>query len=114
MEINESCLEWVPYMPGTTVKEYPVLSRNVPLGIRTYCTPEQEYDVTAPTGIGPGGLMVQPAGKRVGVPVHPTEAPGGLQVESKYMTARLYKTIINMGTISVLISFPHPGMLSNY
>ena len=53
MEVDESCLEWIPYMPGTTVKEYPVLSQNVPLGIGTYCTPEQEYDVTAPTGIDP-------------------------------------------------------------
>ena len=52
--------------------------------------------------------MVQPAGKGVGVPVHPTETR--LQVESKYMAARHYKTIINMETISVLISFPHPGV----
>ena len=56
------------------------------------------------------GLMVQPAGRGAGVTVHPTEAPGGLQVESKYMAARHYKTIINMETISVLISFPHPGV----
>jgi len=27
MEIDEQSLEWVPYMPGTTIKEYPVLSR---------------------------------------------------------------------------------------
>ena len=54
--------------------------------------------------------MAQPAGKGVGVPVHPTEALGGLQVESKYMAARYYKTIINMEIISVLISFPHPGV----
>ena len=54
IEIDESCLELVPHMPGTTVKEYPVLSRNVPLGTRTYYTLEQEYNVTAPTGIGPG------------------------------------------------------------
>jgi len=25
--------------------------------------------------------MVQPAGRGVGVPVHPTETPGGLQVD---------------------------------
>ena len=25
MGIDESCLEWVPCMPGTTVQEYPVL-----------------------------------------------------------------------------------------
>ena len=31
-----------PYMSGTTVKEYPVLSRKVPLGTGTYYTPEQE------------------------------------------------------------------------
>ena len=66
----------------------------------TYCTPEQEQDVTAPTGIGPG-LMVQQAGKGVGVPVHPTEEPGGLQVESKYMTARHYNTIINLSLIHI-------------
>jgi len=54
--------------------------------------------------------MAQPTGRGVGVPVHPTETPGVLQVESKYMTARHYKTIINMETISVLISFPRPGV----
>ena len=54
--------------------------------------------------------MVQPADQGVGAPVHPTEEPGGLQVESKYMTARHYKTIISMETISVLISFPLPGV----
>jgi len=40
MEIDEPCLEWVSYMPGITVKEYLVLSRNVPLGTVTYCTSE--------------------------------------------------------------------------
>ena len=54
--------------------------------------------------------MAQPAGRGVGVPVHPTETPGGLQVESKYVVARHYKTIINMETISVLISFSHLGV----
>jgi len=42
MEIDEPCLEWVPYMPGTTVKEYSALGQNVPLGTGTYCTQEQE------------------------------------------------------------------------
>ena len=56
------------------------------------------------------GLMAQPAGRGVGVPVRPTETPGGLQVESKYVAARHYKTIINMETISVLISFSRPGV----
>jgi len=42
MEIDEPCLEWVSYMPGTMVKEYLVLSRNILLGTRTYCTPKQE------------------------------------------------------------------------
>jgi len=41
MEIDEPCLEWVPYLPGTTVKEYPVLSRNVPLGSGTYLHPNR-------------------------------------------------------------------------
>jgi len=54
--------------------------------------------------------MAQPAGRGVGVPVHPTEAPGFLQVEFKYMAALHYKTIINIEIISVLISFPHPGV----
>ena len=56
------------------------------------------------------GLMAQPAGRGVGVLVHPTETLGGLQVESKYMAARHYKTIINMETILVLIIFPHPSV----
>ena len=42
LETDGDRLEWVPYMPGAMVKEYPVLSRNVPLGTETYCTPEQE------------------------------------------------------------------------
>jgi len=42
MEFDEPYLVWVPYMLGTTVQEYPMLSRNVPLGTGTYCTPEQE------------------------------------------------------------------------
>jgi len=54
--------------------------------------------------------MAQLAGRGVGVSVHPTETPDGLQVESKYVAARYYKTIINMEIISVLISFPHPGV----
>jgi len=37
---DESHLEWVPCMPGTTVQEYSVLSRNVPLGTGTYYMPE--------------------------------------------------------------------------
>ena len=40
MEIDKPYLEWVSYMPEITVKEYPVLRQNVPLGTRTYCTPE--------------------------------------------------------------------------
>jgi len=56
------------------------------------------------------GLMAHPTGRGVGVPAHPTETLGGLQVESKYVAVRHFKTIINMETISVLISFPHPGV----
>jgi len=39
MEIDEPCLECVRCMPGTTVQEYPVLSRNVPLGTGSYYMP---------------------------------------------------------------------------
>ena len=54
--------------------------------------------------------MAQLGGRGVGVPVHPMKTHGGLHVESKYMAARHYKTIINMETISVLISFSHLGV----
>jgi len=54
MEFDEPCLKWVMYMPGTTVQEYLVLSRNVPLGTRTYCTPKQEYGIADPIEIGIG------------------------------------------------------------
>jgi len=37
MGLNEPYLEWVPYMPKTTVQEYLTMNQNVPLGIRTYC-----------------------------------------------------------------------------
>ena len=39
MGIDEPCLEWVPYMPGATVKGYSVLSWNVPLGTGSYYMP---------------------------------------------------------------------------
>ena len=42
MKFDEPCLGWAPYMPRTTVQEYPVLNQNVPLGTGTYCMPEQE------------------------------------------------------------------------
>jgi len=42
MVFDEPCLEWVLYMPETTVQDYPALSRNIPLGTRTYCMPDQE------------------------------------------------------------------------
>ena len=67
---------------------------------------QMEYDVIAPIGIGPGAYgTTDRQGSR-----GPTKTPGGLKVASKYMAARHYKTIINMETISVLISFPHPGV----
>jgi len=40
MEFEESYLEWVSYMPKTTVQEYLVLSQNILLGTETYCTPK--------------------------------------------------------------------------
>ena len=52
--IDESCLEWVPCMPGTMIQEYLVLSQNVPLGTGTYCMPELEQDNATPTRIGLG------------------------------------------------------------
>ena len=86
---DEPCLEWVPCTPGTTVQEYPVLSRNVPLGTGTYYMPEglsirlnRNRVSPFPTGYTQGIIAHPQAGKGVGVPVHPSEAPGGLQVES--------------------------------
>jgi len=31
-ETNGLCLQWVPYIPGTTTQDVPVLTRNLPLG----------------------------------------------------------------------------------
>jgi len=31
-ETNGLCLQWVPYIPGTTAQDVPVLTRNLPLG----------------------------------------------------------------------------------
>jgi len=39
MEFDESCLEWVLCFPGKTTMEYPVLSWNLPLSIRSYFIP---------------------------------------------------------------------------
>ena len=69
MGIDEPCLEWVLCMPGTTVQEYPVLSRNVPLPGLTICPKVLVY---ARTGIkchhSPQeyiqGITAHPAGKQ--------------------------------------------------
>ena len=42
MGLDEPYLEWVPYMPGTTIQDYLILSQNVLLGTGTYYMPEQE------------------------------------------------------------------------
>jgi len=54
--------------------------------------------------------MAHPTGRGVRVLVHSTETSSGLQVESKYVAARHFKTIINMETILVLISFSHSSV----
>ena len=54
--------------------------------------------------------MAHPTGRGVRVPVHSTETSSGLQVESKCVVARHFKTIINMETILVLISFPYSSV----
>jgi len=46
----------------------------------------------------------------VGVPVHPTEIPGGLHVESSVLVVQHLYATINTKTILVLISFPHLGV----
>jgi len=58
---DEPYLEWVPCIPGTTVQEYPALSRNIPLGTGTYYMPEglsipPNWNRVSPfpTGIYPG------------------------------------------------------------
>jgi len=40
MGFDESCLEWVSYMPRTTIQEYLALNQNVLLGTETYYAPE--------------------------------------------------------------------------
>jgi len=118
MEINEQCLDWVAYMPETTVQEYPILSQNVPLGIGTYYMPE--HDVLY-TRIGlqchrsqrnrPRGLWhTRQEVRGVGVPVHPTETPDGLLIESQVIVVQHCMATINTKAISVPISFLHPGV----
>ena len=88
MGIDEPCLEWVPCMPGTMVQEYPVLSRNVPLGTGTYYMPEglsirpnKNRVSPFPTGYT-HGIIAHPAGRQGGrVPIQPSKTPGGLQVD---------------------------------
>jgi len=59
MEFDEPYLEWLPYIPGTMVQEYPVLSQNVPLGTETYCTPKQEWGIADFIEIGLGLVHTQ-------------------------------------------------------
>ena len=47
--------------------------------------PEQKQDITAPKGRGPGAYGTPTADQGSRVPVHPTETPGGLQVESQVL-----------------------------
>jgi len=47
-ETNVLCLQWVPYIPGTTTQDVPVLTRNLPLGKQedgSYIMPIQEYNM---------------------------------------------------------------------
>ena len=92
MEIDESCLEWVPYMPGTTIKKYPVLSRNIPLGTGFYympvalnICPNRNRVSPLPKGIYPGdyGTPGRRQGSR-GASI-PHGNTGGLQVESQVL-----------------------------
>jgi len=92
---DEPCLEWVTCMPGTTVQEYQVLSRNVSLGNETYYIPVglnirlNRNSVTTPQRSIPRGIRhTRQAGRGVVIPVHPTEAPGGLQVESQELAVQ--------------------------
>jgi len=95
MGIDEPCLEWVPCMPGTTVQEYPVLSRSVPLGTGSYympvglsICPNRNRVSSLSKGIY-REITAHPArGRGVGVPVHPMETPSGLQVESQELVVQ--------------------------
>ena len=72
MGFDEPCLEWVLCMHGTTVQEYPVLSRNVPLGTGTYYMPK--VLVYARTGIE---CHRSPTGYTQGIIAHPAGRQGG-------------------------------------
>ena len=115
---DEPCLEWVPCMPGTTVQEYPVLSRNVPLGTGIYYMPE--------------GLIIHPNRNRVspfptgytkGIIAHPDRQARGqgcqytpqkrlvaIQVESNRKLYNICMATINTEAISIPINFTHPGV----
>ena len=60
MEIHEPCLEWVSYIPGTTVKEYLILSQNIPLGTGLIVRPNGIgcHRSGAPIRIGPGAYGI--------------------------------------------------------
>ena len=78
---------------------------------RSYNTPEQEQSVTVPHRIYLGDYSTPgQAGKGVGVPVHPSETPGGLQVESYRKLYNICMATINTEAISIPINFPHPGV----
>ena len=44
------------------------------------------------------------------MPVHPSEAPGGLQVESYRKLYNIFMATINTEAISIPINFPYPGV----
>ena len=115
---DEPCLEWVSCMPGTTVQEQSILSRNVPLGTGTYYMPE--------------GLSIRPNRNRVsrfptgytqGIIAHPTGRQGGRRASTPLENAwwppdriqqeQLYNicmATINTEAISIPINFPHPDV----
>jgi len=97
-------------MPRTTTKEYPELNRNVPLGTGIYYMPELEQGIAAPTGIDPGliaNLEGSQGNRGTSIPHKNTWWPPS---ESQECGRATLKTIINMETISVLISFPHSSI----
>ena len=70
--INELCLQWVPYIPGTTAQDVPLLGgRNLPQG-------KQE------------GLIVCPYQDSGGGSQHSPRSPGGPQVRPDIFSCTTY------------------------
>ena len=128
MEFDEPCLEWVPYLPESTISEYPVLSRKFPASNQDSLiarTREREEKYSRPyrnrpravhtleIGLGLVHTLTERIAWRVRMLVHPNGITGDRQMIPKEGGHAWHnKAIINIELIRTHQFFPTRYKLS--